>query len=207
MPLIRCGVGSRASRAARLAARARRPAREQRARSGGGRGQRRRVRGARGGRRARHDAREELVTENASCDKTNNGGLREGIARARGFGPGEGVERRDEVTEKGSAHLEGVAYHVVCAVRRVRCAFQTPRQHRQKALFEIQRCPGQREKARVGSRRDFFFSSSALIVFPCGSDLLERQTRGRETLPGVSGATAGVGCVRDDEPAEQGAEG
>jgi hypothetical protein len=54
---------------------------------------------------------------------------------------------------------------------------------------------------------DFFFSSSALIVFPCGSDLLERQTRGRETLPGVSGATAGVGCVRDDEPAEQGAEG
>ena len=69
-----------------------------------------------------------------SCDKTNNGGLREGIARARGFGPGEGVERRDEVTEKGSAHLEWVAYHVVCAVRRVRCAFQTPRQHRH-ALF------------------------------------------------------------------------
>ena len=207
MPLIRCGVGSRASRAARLAARARRPAREQRARSGGGRGQRRRVRGARGGRRARHHAREELVTENASCDKTNNGGLREGIARARGFGPGEGVERRDEVTEKGSAHLEGVAYNVVCAVRRVRCAFQTPRQHRQKALIEI---PAVSRSARKGARSrhaDFFFFSSALIVFPCGSDLLERQTRGRETLPGVSGATAGVGCVRDDEPAEQGAEG
>jgi hypothetical protein len=75
-------------------------------------------------------------------------------------------------------------------------------------FLRFQRCPGQREKAReVVMARFFFFFSSALIVFPCGSDLLERQTRGRETLPGVSGATAGVGCVRDDEPAEQGAEG
>ena len=74
-------------------------------------------------------------------------------------------------------------------------------------FLRLQRCPGQREKAREVVMAIFFFFSSALIVFPCGSDLLERQTRGRETLPGVSGATAGVGCVRDDEPAEQGAEG
>jgi hypothetical protein len=87
------------------------------------------------------------------------------------------------------------------------------------ALFRLQGNTGKRHFLRFSGvqvsakRREsevvaiFFFSSSALIVFPCGSDLLERQTRGRETLPGVSGATAGVGCVRDDEPAEQGAEG
>ena len=38
------------------------------------------------------------------------------------------------------------------------------------------------------------------------SDLFKDKPAG-ETLAGVSGATAGVGCVREDEPAEQGAEG
>lgn len=70
--------------------------------------------------------RTSFVTENASCDKTNNGGRGEGIARARGFGPGDGVERRGEVREKRSAHLRGsrtmwsarcAAFDALCGTR------------------------------------------------------------------------------------------
>lgn len=157
--------------------------------------------------------RTSFVTENASCDKTNNGGRGEGIARARGFGPGDGVERRGEVREKRSAHLRGLRTMWSALVRRVRCALRD-----ETSAFFLSRSA--RNLARVGRGERTRSPEVSVSVTPSSrpwrffffwfsqSDLFdERQTRERETLPGVSGATAGVGCVREDEPAEQGAEG
>jgi hypothetical protein len=119
------------------------------------------------------------------------------------------------VREKRSAHLRGLRtmWSARCAAFDVLCGT------RPALSFQVSAKLGASWPRRADSRRrslgslrlrDSVLTTLAIFFFFwfSQSDLFdERQTRERETLPGVSGATAGVGCVREDEPAEQGAEG
>ena len=137
--------------------------------------------------------RTSFVTENASCDKTNNGGRGEGIARARGFGPGDGGRATGRGERKRSAHLRGLRtmWSARCAAFDALCGT------RPALSFQVSAKVG----ARVGRgerTRDAPFSQrrlrSGLSVPTTGffffwfsqSDLFKDKPAG-ETLAGVSG--------------------